>query len=122
MQTTNSQSARALAVEPMAPSSKMGACVRPDPSRTRRNIVRLHTGVRGSVTSRLWWGSSASDSKRPRVAILDPDRQLPEWCDLVCVENDPRWDRLHPAARIDHPELFNAAPARVPGCLTLPHR
>jgi hypothetical protein len=63
----------------------------------------LHTGLRALLTGRQWWGAS---SGRPRVVRLDPDGPIPAGITLLCVEGDPRWDRIDPAARLDHPKLF----------------
>jgi hypothetical protein len=63
----------------------------------------MHSGVRAVLTGRVWWGAS---SDRPRVVGLNPAEPIPAGITLLCVEGDPRWDRIDPAARLDHPELF----------------
>ena len=57
----------------------------------------LHTGVRALLVGRPWWGSSDCNAKRAKVAELNPGGPVPDWCGLLCVEGDPRWDRIHPA-------------------------
>jgi hypothetical protein len=37
---------------------------------------------------------------------LNPDGPIPPGITLLTVEGDHRWDRIHPAAWLDHPELF----------------
>jgi hypothetical protein len=69
----------------------------------------LHTGVRAVLSGRRWFGSTSSDGrsqKNPRVVELDPQKPLPRDTALLCVEGDDRWDRVHPAAHIDCPDIF----------------
>jgi hypothetical protein len=63
----------------------------------------MQTGVRAILTGRVWWGTS---SDRPWVVELNPAEPIPAGVTLLCVEGDQRWERFHPAARLDHPELF----------------
>ena len=67
----------------------------------------LHTGVRAVLTGRKWYGCNGDTG---RVAELDPAAPVPPGVTLLCVEGVPRWDRIRPAARLDHPELFAAMP------------
>jgi hypothetical protein len=65
----------------------------------------LHTGIRSLLVGRLWFGcGSECGMAAPRS--LDPGAPIPRGITLLCVEGDQRWDRIHSAARIDHPELF----------------
>jgi hypothetical protein len=82
----------------------------------------LHTGVRALLTCKPWWGSAACDAKRPKVEVLDSDKPIPSWCGLVCVEGDAGWERIHPNAIKNHPELFAPVAAMAAGQLTRRHR
>jgi hypothetical protein len=66
----------------------------------------LHTGVRAQLTRRTWWGGTIAVGTRPRVITLNPADPIPPGINLLCVEGDGSWDRIHPLARIDHPHLF----------------
>lgn len=72
----------------------------------------LHTGVRARLCGRRWFGSTAADGGRPRVIELDPAACIPDRIGLLTVEGDRGWDRIHPAARIDHPGLFEPGGGR----------
>ena len=65
----------------------------------------LHSGVRAQLTGRRWVGCG-SDRKTAAPRLLDPAAPIPEGVTLLCVEGDPRWDRLDPFARLDLPALF----------------
>jgi hypothetical protein len=67
----------------------------------------LHTGVRAALTGRRWWGCA---SAKPRVVELSPAAPVPADIELLAVEGDDRWDRVHPDARLDHKEPFAPAP------------
>jgi hypothetical protein len=65
----------------------------------------LHTGVRSLLLGRRWFGcGSERATATPRH--LDPAAPIPLGIILLCVEGEQSWDRIHPAARIDHPKLF----------------
>jgi hypothetical protein len=63
----------------------------------------LHTGLRAVLTGRRWYGCEGATG---RVVELDPAAPIPPGITLLSVEGDRCWDRIHPAARLDHPELF----------------
>lgn len=67
----------------------------------------LHTGLRAILAGRRWYGCDGSTGL---ATALDPRTPIPPGVTLLCVEGDQRWDRIHPAARLDNPELF-ATPA-----------
>ena len=71
----------------------------------------LHTGVRALLQGKIWYGC---DGATGRVAELNPAAPLPAGVTLVCVAGDARWDRVDPAARLDHPRLFDRPPAAGP--------
>lgn len=95
-------------VRPYSPSVEDGDLVfdQDIPDELAGHLSVLHTGVRAMLTGVPWWGSSDCNAKRPRVAVLDPDEPIPDWCGLLSVSGDIEWDRIHPAARIDLPQLF----------------
>lgn len=66
----------------------------------------LHTGMRAVLTGRQWFGNTCADGARVRLVELDPAEPIPPRVGLVCAEGDARWDRIHPAARLDLPDLF----------------
>jgi hypothetical protein len=68
-------------------------------------LAVLHTGVRAVLTGRRWFGCW-SDRRTAAPRPLDPASPIPERVALLCVEGDPRWDRLDPFARLDLPALF----------------
>lgn len=63
----------------------------------------IHTGLRAQIAGKLWYGC---DGATGNVHELKPGARIPPGITLLSVEGDLRWDRIHPAARIDHPELF----------------
>jgi hypothetical protein len=63
----------------------------------------LHTGLRALRTGRRWYGCEGATG---RGVELDPAAPIPPGITLLSVEGDRCWDRIHPAARLDHPELF----------------
>jgi hypothetical protein len=67
----------------------------------------LHTGVRAVLTGRTWYGC---EGETGRVLQLNPAASIPPGITLLTVEGDRRWDRIRPAAQLDHPELFAPAP------------
>ena len=73
-------------------------------------LAVLHTGVRALLAGRRWFatveGGKAGRFTRVTVPALDPAAPLPAGVTLLCVEGDPRWDRIDPAARLDLPDLF----------------
>jgi hypothetical protein len=71
----------------------------------------LHTGARAVLVGRIWYGC---DGETGRVVELNPGSPLPDRITLLCVAGDRRWDRIHPAARVELPELFDPYPARGP--------
>lgn len=86
-------------------------------------VVVLQTGLRAAVTKKAWRGGHTD---RPRIEVIHPGQLIPPGVWLLCVEGDGSggspWDRIDPAARIDHPELFQAAAdaqADEPGPLPL---
>ncbi len=70
----------------------------------------VHTGVRAALTGRTWYATTERQKTgrftRVEVVPLDPAALLPDGVTLLCVGGDPRWDRVHPAARLDLPDLF----------------
>jgi hypothetical protein len=65
----------------------------------------LHTGVRAIFTGSRWFGCGSERAiAAPR--LLNPAAPIPRGITLLCVEGDQRWDRIHPAARIEIPHLF----------------
>lgn len=84
------------AVQPFGPSIEAEELVfdRDPPADLLPALCALHTGLRAILTCREWWGSSDVGEKRPRVAILNPGEPIPEWCGLLCVANDSKWDRI----------------------------
>jgi hypothetical protein len=96
---------------------------RPPPAHLAGPLAVLHTGVRALLTGRRWFGLDPTTGKPcgPHPArgdgplafgALDPTHPLPPAVGLLSVEGDSCWDRLHPLARLDRPELFapNVAP------------
>jgi hypothetical protein len=63
----------------------------------------VQTGVRAVLGSRRWYGC---DSHTGRVIELSPALPIPDGVSLLAAEGDSCWDRIHPAARLDHPGLF----------------
>jgi hypothetical protein len=113
--TTTAQALLAR-VGPFGPRVEGGELVfdRDLPEELVGGLTVLHTGVRAASTGRPWWGASDIATRRPRVEVLAPDTPVPDWCGLLCVEVDRRWDRIDPAARIDLPGLFALATGRGP--------
>jgi len=68
----------------------------------------LHTGVRAVLAGRRWYGC---DGDTGRVVELNPAAPVPDGVTLLAVEGDECWDRIDPAARTDHPDVF--VPARA---------
>jgi hypothetical protein len=70
----------------------------------------LHTGIRALLTARKWWANVENGKTgrftRVELIVLDPDQPIPLGTTLLSVDGDNQWDRIHMAARIDHPELF----------------
>lgn len=65
----------------------------------------LHTGIRAGLTGRRWYGcGDTSKTAGPRP--LNRSAPIPAGITLLAVEGDQRWDRIHPAARLDLPRLF----------------
>ena len=69
----------------------------------------LGTGVVAVLTGRPWWGC---DSDTGRTIDLDPRQRLPANVTLLGVGSEPGWDRLHPCAALDLPELFAPGPTK----------
>ena len=65
------------------------------PEALDRVLLRLHTGARAVLSRRPWFGC---DGKTGRVVELNPGAPIPDGITLVCVEGDPRWDRLPPTS------------------------
>lgn len=69
----------------------------------------LHTGVRAMLTAKSWYGC---DTATGRTFTLDPADLIPTNVGLLIVEGAAElWDRIHPLARFDFPELFATLPA-----------
>src|SRR5262245_34424082 len=115
MPTTAVMTARALLalVEPFGPSADGAELVfdADPPGEWVPALMVLHTGLRAVLTGRRWWGSATD---RPRVVELNPAAPIPAGIALLAVEGDVRWDRIHPAARIDLPYLFATGPVAGP--------
>jgi hypothetical protein len=75
------------------------------PTNLEPALTVLHTGVRAVLTGRRWYGC---DGDTGRVIELNPATPVPPGITLLSVEGDQRWDRIHPAAWLDCPELFVA--------------
>jgi hypothetical protein len=73
----------------------------------------LHTGVRALLTGQTWFGCG-SERRTAAAVPLDPATPIPSGITLLSVDGDQRWDRIDPAARLEHPELF-AAGTDAPG-------
>ena len=67
----------------------------------------LGTGVLAVLTGRPWWGC---DGDTGRTLALDPRQRIPANVTLLSVGGGPGWDRLHPSAALDLPDLFAPAP------------
>ncbi|QJX00254.1 hypothetical protein [Frigoriglobus tundricola] len=94
-------------VELFGPTVEDGALVfdRDPPADLLAALRVLHTGIRAALTGRKWYGcGSTRKTAAPRP--LDPSDLIPPGITLLCVEGDQRWDRIHPAARLDLPRLF----------------
>lgn len=66
----------------------------------------MHTGVFAQLAGRVWWGCRGATGQ---ITALDPGRRIPAGVTLLSVSGERGWDRIHPAARWDHPELFGGA-------------
>lgn len=66
----------------------------------------LHTGVLALLTGKRWYGC---DPATGRTVALDPANRIPPVVELLSVGGTDLWERLHPVARLDFPELFTAA-------------
>ena len=104
----NTASTLLAACSPLGPAVERDEFVlRAEPSAELLRLLEvLHTGIRAALIGRKWYGSTSADGLRPRVIELDPAKPIPLRIDLLCVEGDQCWDRLHPDARIDFPTLF----------------
>jgi hypothetical protein len=88
-------------------------------------LAVLHTGVRAILTGRRWFGIDPTTGRScgPQRACgsgplafgaLDPTKLLPRRCGLLCVEKDPCLDRIHYAAFLDSPAVFEPEePAQI---------
>lgn len=65
----------------------------------------VHTGIRALLTERTWYGCGSEVKTAAAVALI-PSAPIPLDVTLLAVGGDLCWDRIHPATRIDHPELF----------------
>lgn len=65
----------------------------------------LRTGVVALLTGRTWWGC---DSDTGRSLPLDPRHRIPRHVTLLSLGGESGWERLHPLAFLDLPELFIA--------------
>ncbi len=85
----------------------------PDPLAVRLEV--LHTGVLAVLAGKRWYGC---DPATGRTVVLDPAALIPPTVGLLAVGGTAVWERLHPVARLDLPDLFAAAdvgkPARKP--------
>jgi hypothetical protein len=97
-------------VGPFGPTVEGGALVfdLDPPDELLPLLAVLHTGIRAVLTGRTWYGSTVADGGRVWMGELDPSAPIPPRVGLLTVEGDRCWDRIHPAARIDLPELFAA--------------
>lgn len=66
-------------------------------------LAVLHTAVRAGLTRKAWLGCSSDTG---RVVELSLDAKIPAGITLLAVEGDGAWDRIDPAAHLDHPRLF----------------
>ena len=94
-------------VEPFGPTVEGGAlvCDLDPPADILPALRVLHTGVRAGLTGRRWYGCGGT-RKTAAPRPLDPSAPIPDGITLLCVEGDERWDRIHPAARLDLSRLF----------------
>jgi hypothetical protein len=116
--TTTSNTALSLLalVQPYGPEIDEEALgFKTDPPTELHPVLRmLHTGVRALLTGRHWWATTyavpTGGSRFSRVSLieLNPNARLPRDVLLLCVEGDAKWDRIHPAARVDLPRLFDS--------------
>ncbi len=111
--TANTARALLALVESFGPTVEDGELVfaLDPPTDLEPALSILHTGVRAVLTGQRWWGS---ESDKPCVIELNPVAPLAGRITLLCVEGDQRWDRIHPTARIDLPQLFAPEPATGP--------
>jgi hypothetical protein len=73
------------------------------PANLEQLLMVLHTGIRAVLGSRRWFGCGGERATAaPRA--LNPAAPIPPGITLLCVEGDQRWDRIHPAAQLDHSE------------------
>ncbi len=66
----------------------------------------LHTGVLALLAGKRWYGC---DPATGRTVVLDPAAPIPSAVGLLIVEGAAVWERLHPVARLDLPDLFSPA-------------
>lgn len=66
----------------------------------------LHTGVLALLAGKRWHGC---DPATGRTVALDPAAPIQRSVGLLTVEGAAVWDRLHPVARLDLPDLFTPA-------------
>lgn len=115
--TTRPTTARSLLVlvEPFGPEVEAGELVfESDPPAELDGVLSvLHTGVRALLAGKRWYGCG-SDRATAAPRPLAPSDTIPAGITLLCVEGDEGWDRIAPAARLDHPELFDPDPAAGP--------
>jgi hypothetical protein len=76
----------------------------PDALAVRLEVLR--TGVLAVLAGKRWYGC---DPATGRTAALDPTGLIPPAVGLLAVGGSNVWERLHPVARLDLPELFIAA-------------
>lgn len=105
---------RSAGCEPDAAGEELAlAAVPPDALAARLEVLR--TGVLAVLTGKRWYGC---DLATGRTAVLDPAALLPPTAGLLAVEGAVLWERLHPVARHDLPDLFAwaglAPPVRKP--------
>ncbi len=75
------------------------------PAELAEALAVAHTGVRALLTGRPWLGCG-SDTRTAAPRVLNPKAPIPAAVMLLAVAGDSRWDRIGPAARADHPDLF----------------
>ncbi|MCE9563192.1 MAG: hypothetical protein K8U57_14205 [Planctomycetes bacterium] len=75
------------------------------PRELRDRFMILGTGIRAMLTGKIWWGCG-SEVKYAGAISLPTAGVIPAWVTLLSVEGDERWDRIHPSAWIDFPDLF----------------
>ena len=87
----------------------------PDALAVRLEVLR--TGVLALLAGKRWYGC---DQATGRTVALNPAALIPANVGLLTVGGADVWERLHPVARLDLPDLFAAAGVVKPMRKTTP--